>query len=240
MGTEYLLEMKDICKSFPGVKALDHVHLNVRPGQVHALMGENGAGKSTLMKCLFGIYHKDAGEITLNGKEINFKSPHDALNHGVSMIHQELEQVQMRNVADNIWLGRYPTRLGQIDDGRMLRDTEALMKEFGIDIDPRTKISDLSVSMRQMVEIVKAASWNAKVIVMDEPTSSLTEKETEKLFEIIACGVIDCPPGLPVFVTAGISYGWQGAVVQLVILAVTFLIWTPFVLISNKQPQAEE
>ena len=196
MGTEYLLEMKDICKSFPGVKALDHVHLNVRPGQVHALMGENGAGKSTLMKCLFGIYHKDAGEITLNGKEINFKSPHDALNHGVSMIHQELEQVQMRNVADNIWLGRYPTRLGQIDDGRMLRDTEALMKEFGIDIDPRTKISDLSVSMRQMVEIVKAASWNAKVIVMDEPTSSLTEKETEKLFEIIArlkksgCGII--------------------------------------------------
>lgn len=167
MGTEYLLEMKDICKSFPGVKALDHVHLNVRPGQVHALMGENGAGKSTLMKCLFGIYHKDAGEITLNGKEINFKSPHDALNHGVSMIHQELEQVQMRNVADNIWLGRYPTRLGQIDDGRMLRDTEALMKEFGIDIDPRTKISDLSVSMRQMVEIVKAASWNAKIIVMD-------------------------------------------------------------------------
>ena len=196
MGTEYLLEMKDICKSFPGVKALDHVHLNVRPGQVHALMGENGAGKSTLMKCLFGIYHKDAGEITLNGKEINFKSPHDALNHGVSMIHQELEQVQMRNVADNIWLGRYPTRLGQIDDGRMLRDTEALMKEFGIDIDPRTKISDLSVSMRQMVEIVKAASWNAKVIVMDEPTSSLTDKETEKLFEIIArlkksgCGII--------------------------------------------------
>ena len=167
MGTEYLLEMKDICKSFPGVKALDHVHLNVRPGQVHALMGENGAGKSTLMKCLFGIYHKDAGEITLNGKEINFKSPHDALNHGVSMIHQELEQVQMRNVADNIWLGRYPTRFGQIDDGKMLKDTEALMKDFGIDIDPRTKISDLSVSMRQMVEIVKAASWNAKVIVMD-------------------------------------------------------------------------
>ncbi len=196
MGTEYLLEMKDICKSFPGVKALDHVHLNVRPGQVHALMGENGAGKSTLMKCLFGIYHKDAGEITLNGKEINFKSPYDALNHGVSMIHQELEQVQMRNVADNIWLGRYPTRFGQIDDGKMLKDTEALMKDFGIDIDPRTKISDLSVSMRQMVEIVKAASWNAKVIVMDEPTSSLTEKETEKLFEIIArlkksgCGII--------------------------------------------------
>lgn len=112
------------------------------------------------------------------------------------MIHQELEQVQMRNVADNIWLGRYPTRFGQIDDGKMLEDTEALMKDFGIDIDPRTKISDLSVSMRQMVEIVKAASWNAKVIVMDEPTSSLTEKETEKLFEIIArlkksgCGII--------------------------------------------------
>lgn len=138
------------------------------------------------MKCLFGIYHKDAGEIILNGEEINFKSPYDALNHGVSMIHQELEQVQMRNVADNIWLGRYPTRLGQIDDRRMLKDTRALMEDFGIDVDPETKISDLSVSMRQMVEIVKAASWNSQIIVMDEPTSSLTEKETEKLFEIIA------------------------------------------------------
>lgn len=196
MSTEYILEMKDICKSFPGVRALDHVQLNVRPGEVLALMGENGAGKSTLMKCLFGIYHKDSGEILLGGKNINFKSPNDALHHGVSMIHQELEQVQMRNIADNIWLGRYPTKYGQIDDNKMIKDTVALMESFGIDLDPKTKISDLSVSMRQMVEIVKAASWNAKLIVMDEPTSSLTEKETEKLFEIISrlkkdgCGIV--------------------------------------------------
>lgn len=196
MKTEYVLEMKDICKSFPGVKALDHVQLSVRPGEVLALMGENGAGKSTLMKCLFGIYHKDSGEILLDGKSINFKSPNDALHHGVSMIHQELEQVQMRNIADNIWLGRYPTKYGQIDDTKMIKDTAELMEGFGIDLDPRTKISDLSVSMRQMVEIVKAASWNARLIVMDEPTSSLTEKETEKLFEIIGrlkkegCGIV--------------------------------------------------
>lgn len=196
MSTEYILEMKDICKSFPGVKALDHVQLNVRTGEVLSLMGENGAGKSTLMKCLFGIYHKDSGEILLNGKVINFKSPNDALHHGVSMIHQELEQVQMRNIADNIWLGRYPTKYGQIDDAKMIKDTADLMESFGINLNPKTKISDLSVSMRQMVEIVKAASWNAKLIVMDEPTSSLTEKETEKLFEIITrlkkegCGIV--------------------------------------------------
>ncbi len=196
MNTEYLLEMKDICKSFPGVKALDNVNLSVRPGEVLALMGENGAGKSTLMKCLFGIYHKDSGTISLEGREIDFKNPADALNHGVSMIHQELEQVSMRSIADNVWLGRYPTKYGQIDDKKMIKDTAELLKSFDISLNPKTKISDLSVSMRQMVEIVKAASWNAKIIVMDEPTSSLTEKETEKLFEIIArlkkqgCGII--------------------------------------------------
>jgi len=196
MSSEYLLEMKDICKSFPGVKALDHVQLCVRPGEVHALMGENGAGKSTLMKCLFGIYHRDEGKIILDGEEIEFKNPNDALHHGVSMIHQELEQVPMRSIADNIWMGRYPTRFGQIDDARMIRDTKELLNSFGIDLNPTTKISDLSVSMRQMVEIVKAASWNSKIVVMDEPTSSLTEKETEKLFEIIGklkkdgCGII--------------------------------------------------
>ncbi len=196
MSREYLLEMKDICKSFPGVKALDHVQLCVRPGEVHALMGENGAGKSTLMKCLFGIYHRDGGEIILDGQSVEFKNPNDALHHGVSMIHQELEQVPMRSIADNIWMGRYPTKLGQIDDERMIRDTRELLDSFGIPLNPTTKISELSVSMRQMVEIVKAASWNSKIVVMDEPTSSLTEKETEKLFEIIrklkkdGCGII--------------------------------------------------
>lgn len=196
MKTEYLLEMNNICKSFPGVKALDNVQLSVRPGEVHALMGENGAGKSTLMKCLFGIYQKDSGTIFLAGEEISFKNPFDALHHGVSMIHQELEQVSMRSIADNVWLGRYPKKYCQIDEKKMIRDTAELLKDFGIDLNPKTKISDLSVSMRQMVEIVKAASWNSKIIVMDEPTSSLTEKETEKLFEIIdrlkkqGCGII--------------------------------------------------
>lgn len=196
MSSEYLLEMRNICKSFPGVKALNDVHLNVRPGEVLALMGENGAGKSTLMKCLFGIYRKDSGSILLNGEEVSFRNPYDALHHGVSMIHQELEQVSMRSIADNIWLGRYPTKFGQIDDKKMIADTAELLRSFQVDLNPRTKIGDLSVSMRQMVEIVKAASWNAKIIVMDEPTSSLTEKETEKLFSIIdhlkqqGCGII--------------------------------------------------
>lgn len=181
-----VLEMKGISKSFPGVKALDDVKLTVREGEVVALMGENGAGKSTLMKCLFGIYRKDSGEIFLDGKEVNFTSPKQALNNGVAMVHQELNQVRQRNIQDNIWLGKYPTKMGVIiDEKKMYDDTKAIFDDLEIPLDPRTKVSTLSVSEMQMVEIAKAVSYNSKILVLDEPTSSLTEKEVAKLFKII-------------------------------------------------------
>lgn len=177
--------MEGITKSFPGVKALDNVQLKVRPHSVHALMGENGAGKSTLMKCLFGIYEKDAGKILLDGTEINFHSTKEALENGVSMVHQELNQVLQRNVLDNIWLGRYPKKGLFIDEKKMYEDTIRIFKDLDINIDPRKKVSELQVAERQMIEIAKAVSYNSKVLVMDEPTSSLTEKEVAHLFRII-------------------------------------------------------
>lgn len=181
----YLLQMEGISKSFPGVKALDLVDLNVRPGTVHALLGENGAGKSTLMKCLFGIYKKDAGKVILNGEEVEFLSPHDALVHGISMVHQELEQVRDRNVMDNVWLGRYPVNGIAIDEKKMYVDTKKIFDNLNIDIDPKTKLSKLTVSQRQMIDIAKAISYNCKIVVMDEPTSSLVEKEVLHLFDMI-------------------------------------------------------
>lgn len=182
---EYVLEMVGISKTFPGVKALDKVNLRIRPNSVHALMGENGAGKSTLMKCLFGIYTKDEGEIFLEGKPINFISSKDALEKGVSMVHQELNQVLQRNVMDNIWLGRYPTKFGVVDEKKMYEDTLAIFKELEINVDPREKVSKLSVSQMQMLEIAKAVSYNSKVLILDEPTSSLTENEVQHLFRIV-------------------------------------------------------
>ena len=182
---KYVLEMENISKEFPGVKALDNVQLKLRPGTVHALMGENGAGKSTLMKCLFGIYEKNTGKILLDGHEINFKSTKEALENGVSMVHQELNQVLQRNVLDNIWLGRYPMKGFFIDEKKMYNDTIAIFKDLDIKVDPREKIADLPIAERQMIEIAKAVSYKSKVIVMDEPTSSLTEKEVEHLFRII-------------------------------------------------------
>jgi methyl-galactoside transport system ATP-binding protein len=182
---KYVLEMINISKEFPGVKALSGVTLKVRPGTVHSLMGENGAGKSTLMKCLFGIYHKDEGEIYLNGKMIEFQNSKQALDNGVSMVHQELNQVRQRNVIDNIWLGRYPESGLFINEHRMYEDTKKIFEELDINIDPRAKIGALSVSQMQMVEIAKAVSYESKIIVMDEPTSSLTEKEVAHLFTII-------------------------------------------------------
>ena len=182
---KYVLEMENISKEFPGVKALDNVQLKLRPGTVHALMGENGAGKSTLMKCLFGIYEKNTGKILLDGHEINFKSTKEALENGVSMVHQELNQVLQRNVLDNIWLGRYPMKGFFIDEKKMYNDTIAIFKDLDIKVDPRKKIADLPIAERQMIEIAKAVSYKSKVIVMDEPTSSLTEKEVEHLFRII-------------------------------------------------------
>ena len=186
MEQDVLLKMVDITKTFPGVKALDRVHLEVKRGTVHALMGENGAGKSTLMKCLFGIYSKDDGHIFLEGQEINFKSSKEALDNGVAMVHQELNQALKRSVMDNLWLGRYP-RIGgiAIDERKMYKDTMDVFKELEIDVDPRRIMSTMPVSQRQMVEIAKAVSYHSKVIVFDEPTSSLTEEEVEHLFKII-------------------------------------------------------
>lgn len=197
MKQDILLQMKDISKEFPGVKALDHVSLTVKRGTVHALMGENGAGKSTLMKCLFGIYKKDSGQIFLEGKEVDFKTSKEALESGVAMVHQELNQALKRNVMDNIWLGRYPKLGGvMIDEKKMYDDTMAVFEELEIDTDPRKIMSTMPVSQRQMAEIAKAVSYHSKIIVFDEPTSSLTEQEVEHLFKIInmlrdrGCGII--------------------------------------------------
>ena len=188
--------MIDVSKSFPGVKALDNVNLRVRPHSVHALMGENGAGKSTLLKCLFGIYEKDEGKILLMGEGINFTSSKEALENGVSMVHQELNLVLQRTVMDNMWLGRYPTKGWFIDHGKMYDDTKRIFDELDIDIDPKVKVATLSVSQMQMIEIAKAFSYDAKIVIMDEPTSSLTEKEVNHLFKIInklkdkGCGIV--------------------------------------------------
>ena len=182
---KYVLEMENISKEFPGVKALDNVQLKLRPGTVHALMGENGAGKSTLMKCLFGIYEKNSGKILLDGVEVNFKSTKEALENGVSMVHQELNQVLQRNVLDNIWLGRYPMKGLFVDEKKMYNDTINIFKDLDIKVDPKKKVADLPIAERQMIEIAKAVSYKSKVIVMDEPTSSLTEKEVDHLFRII-------------------------------------------------------
>ena len=186
MDQNVLLQMKDITKTFPGVKALDHVSLTVKAGTVHALMGENGAGKSTLMKCLFGIYAKDGGQIFLDGKEVDFKNSKEALENGVAMVHQELNQALKRSVMDNLWLGRYPKVGGlMVNERKMYKDTVKVFDELGIKVDPHRIMSTMPVSQRQMVEIAKAVSYNSKIIVFDEPTSSLTEEEVEHLFKII-------------------------------------------------------
>lgn len=185
METNYILEMRHISKSFPGVKALDDVTLCVRPGTVHSLMGENGAGKSTLMNCLFGIYSIDSGEIILDGKEVAFHSPSEALNNHVSMVHQELNQVLNQTVMENLWLGRFPMKHGLIDEKKMYEDTIKIFDDLEIEIDPGIKTGMLKVSQKQMIEIAKAVSYDSKIIVMDEPTSSLNEEEVEHLFRII-------------------------------------------------------
>ena len=181
-----LLQMENICKEFPGVKALDNVSLTVRAGTVHALMGENGAGKSTMMKCLFGTYQKDEGKIYLNGKEISFSGPKDALENGIAMVHQELNQCLERNVIDNLFLGRYPTNsMGVVDEGSMKKKAAELFRKLGMTVNLTQPMRNMSVSQRQMCEIAKAISYNAQVIVLDEPTSSLTVQEVDKLFEMM-------------------------------------------------------
>ena len=172
-------------KTFPGVKALDDVQLRVKPGSVHALIGENGAGKSTLMKCLFGIYQPDGGTIELDGKPVTIRNTNDALKQGISMIHQELIPVPYRNVIDNIWVGRFETKGIFVDEAKMYQKTEKLIRDLEFEIEPKTLAKNLSVSQLQAIEIAKAVSYDARVIIMDEPTSSLTVAETEHLFRII-------------------------------------------------------
>lgn len=183
---EVILRMQDIRKTFPGVVALDNVNLDVRSGTVHSLMGENGAGKSTLMKCLIGMYTPDKGTVELAGDIVRFKDTKDGLEHGISMIHQELSPVPEMMVAENIWLGREPRgRLGLLSPSAMFRKTRELFDEWKIDIDPRARMKDLTVSKQQMVEIAKAISYDAKIIIMDEPTSAIPEREVAHLHGMI-------------------------------------------------------
>ena len=182
---EVILTMKGIDKSFPGVHALDHVDLELRKGEVHALMGENGAGKSTLMKVLTGIYTKDSGTITFEGKEVEFHNTHEAQEAGIVIVHQELNMVGDLTVAQNIFIGREFKKGIMIDDKKMIAESRKLFDELHIDIDPRAKMSDLTVGKQQMCEIAKAISHKAKVIIFDEPSAALTEKEIEDLFVII-------------------------------------------------------
>jgi methyl-galactoside transport system ATP-binding protein/inositol transport system ATP-binding protein len=186
MSGEYLLEMKNIVKTFPGVQALRGVNLQVRPGEIHALMGENGAGKSTLMKCIAGIYRPTSGEIFFDGKLQGGYSTSEALAMGISMIHQELSPVLHRPVMENVWLGREPlTRLGFVDHKKMYRMTKDVLKEIELEEDPKVLMGALTVAKMQMIEIAKAVSYNSKLIIMDEPTSALTEKEIKQLFSIM-------------------------------------------------------
>lgn len=183
---KYLLQMKNIVKTFPGVNALKGVDLNVGYGEIHALMGENGAGKSTLMKCLIGIHPATSGEIYFDGKLIENYNTADALNMGISMIHQELNPILYRPIMENIWSGREPlNKFGLVDHKKMYDMTKKLLKEIELDEDPMTLAADLTVAKLQLVEIAKAISYDAKLIIMDEPTSTLPTKEVEQLFKIM-------------------------------------------------------
>lgn len=188
--SEYLLEMKDVSKAFPGVQALNHAQLKLKGGRVHALMGENGAGKSTLMKCMFGIYKMDEGQIYMDGKPVTISDPIDALSKGIAMVHQELQPVPARPIGENIYLGRYPIKklfgfIPIVDHDKLYKDTEELLKKVKLPFDPRQHVGTLSTSQMQLVEIAKAVSINCRILILDEPTSSLTQREVESLFSII-------------------------------------------------------
>ena len=185
MSGKTVLEIKNLSKSFGKNRVLEGSNLRVEEGTGCGLMGENGAGKSTMMKCLFGIYEKDEGQINLFGHPVEFKGPKEALENGVAMVHQELQQCLDRTVTDNLFLGRYPTKGGIIDEARMLREANNLFASLKMNVNPKTVMRTMSVSQRQMVEIAKAVSYDAKLIVLDEPTSSLTEREVKKLFSIV-------------------------------------------------------
>ncbi len=184
---EYILEMENITKSFPGVKVLQGVTLQIQAGEVHALMGENGAGKSTLMKILMGIYTPDEGSMKMHGRPMVNKGPKDAMQHGISMIHQELNPVMDMMVFENVFMGREPrTPMRRVDKRRMIAETRRLLADLNIAIDALAYMRDLSVAQCQLIEIVKAISVGAKVIIMDEPTSAITDREVDTLFEQIA------------------------------------------------------
>ena len=183
--SDVVLEIKNLSKSFGKNKVLDGINLTVKQGSVMGLMGENGAGKSTMMKCLFGIYTRDEGSISLLNKSIEFKNPKEALESGVAMVHQELNLCLDRTVTDNLFLGRYPTNLGIVDEIKMFESASSLFSSLNMNVNPKTIMRTMSVSQRQMVEIAKAVSYDAKLIVLDEPTSSLTEREVKKLFSIV-------------------------------------------------------
>ena len=183
--SDVVLEIKNLSKSFGKNKVLDGINLTVKQGSVMGLMGENGAGKSTMMKCLFGIYTRDEGSISLLNKSIEFKNPKEALESGVAMVHQELNLCLDRTVTDNLFLGRYPTNFGIIDEIKMFESASSLFSSLNMNVNPKTIMRTMSVSQRQMVEIAKAVSYDAKLIVLDEPTSSLTEREVKKLFSIV-------------------------------------------------------
>ena len=180
-----ILQMTDIDKVFPRVKALDKAQLTLKEGSVHALMGENGAGKSTLMKCLYGIYYRDGGTITLNGEEVSFSNSKEALDHGIAMIHQELQPIPDMTVAENIFLGDYPMKGLFVDHAKMEEETRKYLDIIRLDVSPSTKLKNLTISQQQSVEIAKAISHKAKVLIMDEPTSSLTQAEVANLFNVI-------------------------------------------------------
>lgn len=183
---ELLLQMKNIHKKFPGVYALKNVDFDLKSGEVHALLGENGAGKSTLIKVLGGIYRAEEGKIVIQGKETLINSVADARETGISIIHQEIMLVPNMTIAENIFMGREPTtRLGGVNYRRMNTEAQALIDGFGMNIDASRKVATLSIAQQQMVEIVKAISAKAKIVVMDEPTSSLTDTEVEHLFALI-------------------------------------------------------
>ena len=185
MSEQYLLEMKNINKSFPGVKALQNVDFQLKAGEVHALLGENGAGKSTLIKVLGGIYIAEEGEIFVEGQKVKIDGVVPARNAGVSIVHQELVLVPYMTVAENIFLGREPGQKLNINRKKMTEDAQKLLDAYEMGIDADTLVENLTIAQRQMVEIVKAISFNSKILVLDEPTSSISDKEVHFLFETV-------------------------------------------------------
>jgi len=185
LDNKYILEVKNLSKRFPGVLALDKTQLKVRPGEVHALLGENGAGKSTLMKCILGMYKPDGGEIYFDGRRVTINNTSEALKIGISMIHQEISLVQHRTIAENIWIGREPGRFGILNWKALYKKAEEMLERLELDLNPKTIVGKLSVAGMQMVEIARAISYDSRVIIMDEPTSALMDNEVNKLFKII-------------------------------------------------------